>query len=136
MPEALDEELARREKAGELARVKAIYVVSYFDNPMGTTTSLARRRKILDIAKRWSRERMIYVIEDAAYRELRYYGDDVPSLLAFDEDEHGDSRRHVFQVVFAGHPRGLGHLAAAAGASRCWRRRATSISARRISTRC
>ena len=35
VPEALEEELARRAKAGELARVKAIYLVSYYDNPRG-----------------------------------------------------------------------------------------------------
>ncbi len=73
--------------------MKAIYVVSYYDNPMGVTTSLARRQQLLAIARRWSREGTIYVIEDAAYRELRYYGDDVPSLLALDESE---------QVIHAG----------------------------------
>jgi 2-aminoadipate transaminase len=93
VPEALEEELARREKAGELARVKAIYVVSYYDNPMGVTTSLVRRQRILEIARKWSREGTIYVIEDAAYRELRYYGKDVPSILALDDGE---------QVIHAG----------------------------------
>jgi len=88
VPEALEEELSRRAAAGELARIKAIYVVSYYDNPMGVTTSLVRRQRLLEIARQWSREGTIYVIEDAAYRELRYYGEDVPSLLALDgEDE-------------------------------------------------
>ena len=48
---------------------------------------------MIEIARRWSRERTIYVIEDAAYRELRYYGDDVPSLYALDED--GDRVIHA-----------------------------------------
>jgi len=87
VPEALEQELARRAAAGELARVKAIYIVSYYDNPMGATTSLVRRQRLLEIAQRWSREGTIYVIEDAAYRELRYYGDDVPSMLALDDGE-------------------------------------------------
>jgi 2-aminoadipate transaminase len=87
VPEALEEELARREKAGDLPRVKAVYVVSYYDNPMGVTTSPVRRQRLLEISKRWSREGMIHVIEDAAYRELRYYDDDVPSMLALDEDD-------------------------------------------------
>ena len=36
----------------------------------------------------------IYLIEDAAYRELRYEGDDVPSLRSFDPE--GDT------VLYAG----------------------------------
>ena len=85
IPEALEEELARRERAGQLGRVKAIYVTSYFDNPSTVTLSLARRAAIVEIAKRWSRKSKIYVIDDAAYRELRYSGDDLPSLRSFDD---------------------------------------------------
>jgi 2-aminoadipate transaminase len=86
IPEALEQELARREKAGQLDRVKAIYVTSYFDNPSSVTLSLARRAAIVEIAKRWSRRSKIYVIDDAAYRDLRYSGDDLPSLRSFDSD--------------------------------------------------
>jgi 2-aminoadipate transaminase len=85
IPEALDEELVRRETAGDLPRVKAIYVCSYFDNPRSTTLSAERRRRIVEIAQRWSKKTKIYIIEDAAYRQLRYSGPDVPSMRAFDE---------------------------------------------------
>ena len=84
-PEALERELSRRQAAGELARVKAIYLVTYYDNPTGITTAGPRRQRIIEIARRWSRESKIYLIEDAAYRELRYYGDEVPSLYALDD---------------------------------------------------
>ena len=100
VPEALEEELSRRRKADELGRVKAIYLVSYYDNPRGVTTSLRRRQRLLDIAKRWSRENSIYVIEDAAYRELRCYGDDVPSLLALAKDD-GDGERVIHAGTFS-----------------------------------
>jgi 2-aminoadipate transaminase len=86
VPEAIEAELRRRHAAGELSRVKAIYVTTYFDNPTGISLSLDRRAALVEIARRWSREARIYVIEDAAYRELRYYGPDVPSLRAFDPD--------------------------------------------------
>jgi 2-aminoadipate transaminase len=86
IPEALEEELARREKAGELERVKAIYCVSYFDNPSSVSLAPERRPRIVEIARRWSRKQRIYVIEDAAYRELRYEGEDVPSLRAHDPE--------------------------------------------------
>jgi 2-aminoadipate transaminase len=87
IPEALQEGLARLDSGGELGRVKAIYVTTYYDNPCGVTTSGARRAQLVEIAKRWSRQgSKIYLIEDAAYRELRYYGDDVPSLRSFDPE--------------------------------------------------
>ncbi|HEV3137175.1 MAG TPA: PLP-dependent aminotransferase family protein [Pirellulales bacterium] len=84
IPSALEEELARRQRAGELGQVKAIYLTSYFDNPSTVSLSLERREQIVEIANRWSRESKIYVIDDAAYRELRYAGDDLPSLRSFD----------------------------------------------------
>jgi 2-aminoadipate transaminase len=86
IPEALEEELHRRQRAGELSRVKVIYLTSYFDNPSTVTLSLERRAAIVEIAKRWSRGSKIYVIDDAAYRELRYAGDDLPSLRSFDPE--------------------------------------------------
>jgi 2-aminoadipate transaminase len=87
LPEALEERLAHLEKQGELSRVKAIYLVTYFDNPRGVTLPADRRQRVVEIAKRWSRDgHRIHLIEDAAYRKLRYEGADVPSLRTFDED--------------------------------------------------
>lgn len=96
IPEAVQEELLRRKAAGEAHRVKAIYVVSYYDNPSSATLSLARRGRLVDLVRRWSRDngQQVFILEDAAYRELRYAGDDLPSLRAF--DEAGDT------VVYAG----------------------------------
>jgi 2-aminoadipate transaminase len=86
IPEAVEHELTRREAAGQLRRVKAIYVTTYYDNPSGVTLSVERRAALVEIARRWSRHGKIHVIEDAAYRELRYYGEDTASLRAFDPD--------------------------------------------------
>jgi len=94
IPEALEETLARLGAAGELTRVKAIYLVPYFDNPGGVTMPLERRASVVDIAKRWSRRGKIHVISDEAYRELRCWGDDIPSTRICDEE--GDT------VVVAG----------------------------------
>jgi 2-aminoadipate transaminase len=82
LPEALEEQLARLKQLGQADRVKAIYVTSYFDNPSTVTLSLARRRRVVEIAKRHG----LYVIDDAAYRLLRYAGDDLPGLRQFDDD--------------------------------------------------
>lgn len=89
VPASVDETLARLAAAGELHRVKAIYVTSYFDNPSSVTVSHDRRAALVETAERWSnreaRENPIYILEDAAYRELRYDGQDIPSLRAFDQ---------------------------------------------------
>jgi len=84
VPESLESTLEELDRAGRLAQVKAIYVTSYFDNPAGVTTAAQRRPALIEIARRFSRHHTIYVLEDVAYRELRYHGDDVPSIRSFD----------------------------------------------------
>lgn len=103
VPEALDEALERAASAGELARIKAVYVVSYFDNPRGVTLGCDRRPRIVEIVKRWSRRagHTIYLLEDMAYRELRYAGTDVPSLRAYDDDGQTVVAAHTFSKSFS-----------------------------------
>ncbi len=86
IPEALEETLRRIENDGELSRVKAIYLTTYFNNPSTESLAVERRGPIVEMAKRWSRAFPIRVIEDAAYRELRYSVDDIPSLRSFDAE--------------------------------------------------
>lgn len=86
VPEALESTLRRLHREGTAQRVKAIYLVPYFDNPCGLTMPLERRARIVETAQRWSRSHRIHVIADEAYRELRYQGDDVPSTLTVDDD--------------------------------------------------
>lgn len=93
IPEALEAELRRLQDSGELSRVKAIYVTSYYDNPTGATLPTERRAQIVDIARRFRTSGIIHVIDDTAYRELGYYGDDFPSLSRFDDD--GDTVIHT-----------------------------------------
>jgi 2-aminoadipate transaminase len=71
-------------KSGELKRLKALYLVTCFQNPTGITTSLAKKAGALELLRRNERAagHPIYLIEDAAYRELRFKGRDVPSALA------------------------------------------------------
>ncbi len=83
--DALGETLARLERSGELERLRIIYVCDYFQNPSGLTLSLPRRRRVLELARRYGRRRRLFVLEDAAYRELRYGGADLPSIKSMDE---------------------------------------------------
>jgi 2-aminoadipate transaminase len=84
--DALEELLVRLERTGELGRLRLIYVCDYFQNPSGLTLSLPRRRRLVELARRFSRQRRVFVLEDAAYRELRYEGPDLPSVKSFDPD--------------------------------------------------
>jgi 2-aminoadipate transaminase len=62
---------------GELRRVKMFYLVSYFQNPTGVTTSFDKKVEALKLLKRFERAagHPIYLLEDAAYRELRFHKD-------------------------------------------------------------
>jgi 2-aminoadipate transaminase len=92
--DALADLLAHMERTGELARLKLIYVCDYFQNPTGRTLSLPRRRQLLELAERYSKHQRIFILEDAAYRELRYDGADVPSIKSLDRDN-----RHVLLAM-------------------------------------
>ncbi|MCA9051752.1 MAG: PLP-dependent aminotransferase family protein, partial [Planctomycetaceae bacterium] len=85
-PRALDETLSRLNDEGRLPRVKVVYVVSYHDNPGGIMLSEARRPELLEVIRKWSRDHKIYLLEDAAYRELHYDGPVLPSIWSFDRD--------------------------------------------------
>jgi 2-aminoadipate transaminase len=75
--------LQRLNQSGEIRRVKAIYLVTCFQNPTGVTTSFAKKRGALALLKEFQRAagHPIYLLEDAAYRELRFAGPDTPSAL-------------------------------------------------------
>jgi 2-aminoadipate transaminase len=70
----LETVLERLKKSGELRRVKALYLVTYFQNPTGATTTLAKKRAALRLLKKYERAagHPIYLLEDAAYRELSF----------------------------------------------------------------
>jgi len=62
------------------AGTKLAYVVPDFANPSGRTLTRAERTALLDMAL----ERDLVVVEDAAYRDLRFAGAAEPSILALD----------------------------------------------------
>jgi len=99
--DALEAELQKLDRAGELPRVKLIYVVSYYENPSGISLSAERRRIVVDIARRWSRHQRIFVLEDAAYRELRYDGPELPSVWSFDGERQTVILAQTFSKSFS-----------------------------------
>lgn len=99
--EALDTELARLDAAGELDRVKLIYLVSYYANPSGISLAADRRAAALDIARRWSKNHRIFILEDVAYRELRYDGPILPSLWSLDDTHETVILAQTFSKSFS-----------------------------------
>jgi 2-aminoadipate transaminase len=75
----LEETLERLEAEGR--RPKFIYTIPNFQNPAGVTMSLARRRKLVALA----RERELIVLEDNPYGLLRYEGEPLPTLRSLDD---------------------------------------------------
>jgi len=67
-----DEWLARGGKA------KFIYVIPDFCNPSGVTLSLSERRELVAFAREYD----LLIVEDSPYRELRYEGEDVPTIYS------------------------------------------------------
>lgn len=70
------------EKKCKIHHIKILYIIPNFQNPTGRTLPLERRKKIVEIAKKYN----VYIIEDDPYYELRYRNNNIPTLrsLAFD----------------------------------------------------
>lgn len=70
-------------------RTAFIYVIPNFQNPTGRTTTLERRKQILELAYKYN----VHIIEDNPYGDLRFAGEDVPSIRSMDTKGH---------VIYAG----------------------------------
>jgi len=60
---------------------KIIYTIPAFHNPCGSTLSLERRHKMLALAEKYD----LIILEDSPYFELRYSGEDLPTLKSLDK---------------------------------------------------
>ena len=78
IPEVMEAKIQEAIARGK--KPKFIYVIPDFQNPAGMTMSEKRRREIIDIAHRYD----ILILEDSPYRELRYEGQDQPTLYELD----------------------------------------------------
>lgn len=76
---------AFRQKLEELNKQnklpKFIYVVPDFQNPTGITMNYEKRKALLDLSYKYN----VPIIEDSPYRDLRYYGDPIPSIYSLDQ---------------------------------------------------
>jgi len=71
------------EKALETEKnVKMIYTIPNFQNPSGYTMSLEKRKALYELALKHN----VIILEDNPYGELRYTGEDLPSIKSFDDE--------------------------------------------------
>lgn len=76
LPDALEERLKT------VPNVKLLYIIPTFQNPSGITTPLSRRERVYDLCRKYG----VMIIEDNPYGELRFSGEDVPTIKSMDED--------------------------------------------------
>ncbi len=62
--------------------IKLIYTIPTFQNPMGVTLSLEKRKKLLELAEKYD----CYIIEDNPYGELRFRGEPVAPIKSMDDN--------------------------------------------------
>jgi 2-aminoadipate transaminase len=69
---------------------KFIYVLPNFQNPSGFTLSLERRIKLVELADKYG----VPIVEDDPYGQLRYEGDNIPSVVYLDSQFRGPNGGH------------------------------------------
>jgi 2-aminoadipate transaminase len=78
---------------------KFVYVLPNFQNPGGVTLSVARRRRLVELANRYG----VPMIEDDPYGQLRYEGEHLPPLVTLDAAYHGcanGEKRFTGDVIY------------------------------------
>jgi 2-aminoadipate transaminase len=99
--DALDATLAKIEAQGDLNRVKLIYTISEHSNPSGLSLAADRRKPLVELARRWSTNQRIFILEDSAYRGLTYEGTEPPSVWRHDPDGQTVILARTFSKTFS-----------------------------------
>jgi 2-aminoadipate transaminase len=69
---------------------KFIYVLPNFQNPTGSTLSLERRKKLVELADKYG----VPIVEDDPYGQLRFEGEHLPSVVSLDSEFRGPNGGH------------------------------------------
>ena len=79
LPDDLESVITDQTTKGK--KVKYLYTIPTFQNPMGWTMNLERRKQVLEVTGKHG----IPVFEDDCYADLRFEGEDVTSFHSLDE---------------------------------------------------
>ena len=99
--DALEATLADLDAQGNLGRVKMIYTVTEHSNPSGISLAEDRRGPLVEIARRWSTQGHIFILEDAAYRGLNYEGSEPQSVWRHDPEGDTVILARTFSKTFS-----------------------------------
>ena len=61
---------------------KLLYTIPTYQNPTGTTMSLKKRKRVLELASEYD----LHIMEDNPYGDLRFAGEDLPTLKSLDTE--------------------------------------------------
>ncbi len=86
------------DKLEEALRIgpKFIYVLPNFQNPTGTTLSMERRKKLIELADRYG----VPIVEDDPYGQLRYEGEDLPGVELLDSQMRVQNGTYTGNVIY------------------------------------
>jgi 2-aminoadipate transaminase len=77
---------------------KMVYVIPTFHNPTGRTLSVERRRRIAELGSQYD----VLILEDDPYRDIRYFGEDLPTIKSFDKTNHTILANSFSKIFSAG----------------------------------
>lgn len=63
-------------------KIKFLYMIPDFQNPSGESLTLDERKMLVELARRYG----FLIVEDSPYRELRYEGENIPTMYSIDPD--------------------------------------------------
>jgi len=75
---------------------KFIYILPNFQNPTGTTIPLSRRLKLIEIADHFG----VPIIEDDPYGQLRFEGENIPSVVTLDSKMQAQNGGYTGNVIY------------------------------------
>jgi 2-aminoadipate transaminase len=75
---------------------KFIYVLPNFQNPSGTTLSLERRQRLVELADQYG----VPIVEDDPYGQLRFEGEHLSPVVALDSKYRGDDGCYTGNVIY------------------------------------
>lgn len=87
-----------RQVKAEGKKVKFLYMIPDFQNPSGESLTLEERKMLVSLAQKHD----FLIVEDSPYRELRYEGEDIPTMYSLDPDRviHLGSFSKIFAPGF------------------------------------
>jgi 2-aminoadipate transaminase len=94
--DVLEDRLKELQKAH--IRPKFVYTVPNFQNPVGVTMTLERRKKLIELAHAYD----LLIVEDDPYGEVRFEGESIPSLLALGGKDRVIALRTFSKISFPG----------------------------------